>query len=416
MTRLKLSQRLLLIGLLALGIALSCQRQEQPSQPNEGIVYNNVPIDLSKATLQADLSDDQKVDFDVPPMPAGGFEALGEYLLFPEFSKDISTIIKIQVSAKGELYSLQYQYRDAKADQSGETMKFLATHDYEKKLTDAIQKIKWMPAQKNGRPIAAWITLPIQYVLKVKPEDIVSASQIPPPWVQRSDEDVQFVPYDEPPSPIGGFAAIQEKVVYPEIARKAGIEGKVVVKAQIGTDGEVLNTKILQSLGENSGCDEAAVAAIKATKWLPARSKNNPVTVWVSIPVVFRLKKSADTGSTETSTSEKEMLPPIPFDKDTKDLSFDKPPVPVGGFQVLQQNLVYPEAARKAGIEGQVIVQVEFNEAGDIIDTKLLTAMNSKECNDMAVAAIKSVKWRPAEARGKPVPARISVPIRFTLK
>jgi protein TonB len=112
----------------------------------------------------------------------------------------------------------------------------------------------------------------------------------PPPSAEESDESaIIFVPYDEPPEPIGGFGAIQSKLVYPEIARKAGIEGTVTVQAQISETGEVINTRILVPLG-NSGCNEAAVAAIRAVKWKPAKQRDKPVTVWVSIPVRFKLK------------------------------------------------------------------------------------------------------------------------------
>lgn len=112
----------------------------------------------------------------------------------------------------------------------------------------------------------------------------------PPPAAEESDESaIIFVPYDEPPEPIGGFGAIQAKLVYPEIARKAGIEGTVTVQARISETGEVIDTRILVPLG-NSGCNEAAVAAIRAVKWKPAKQRDKPVTVWVSIPVRFKLK------------------------------------------------------------------------------------------------------------------------------
>lgn len=418
MAKLKLSQRLLLVGLLVLGIALSCQRQEQPSQPKQGIVYNNVPIDLSKATLQAGLDNQQKVDYDVPPMPAGGFEAIGEYLLFPEFGKEIGSVINLQVNEKGELYSLQYKYRTGdKAQLSDKSLERLAIHSYEKKLSDILPKQKWTPAQKDGKPIAAWITAPIQYVLKVKPEDIVTLSEVPPPPPpMASGEGAQFVPYDEPPSPIGGFKAIQEKLVYPELARKAGIEGTVLVYAQIGVDGQVLATRILQSLGENNGCDEAAMAAIKATKFVPAKQKNRPVPVWVSIPVRFKLHQGADTGVTDPQTSRQIIKPFESTDAQTTPLVFDQPPEPIDGFPALQKNLIYPDAARKAGIEGKVAVQTEFDTMGNVVSTNLLVAMDDKECNDAAIAAIKSVKWKPAMSQGKPVAARVVIPIMFKLK
>lgn len=112
----------------------------------------------------------------------------------------------------------------------------------------------------------------------------------PPPPPPTDDEAATiFVPYDDPPQPIGGFAAIQRNLKYPEIARKAGVEGRVMVHVQIDEKGNVVNTKILQSLG-NNGCDEAAVEAIKSVKWKPAMQRDRAVKVWVAIPVVFKLK------------------------------------------------------------------------------------------------------------------------------
>ena len=112
----------------------------------------------------------------------------------------------------------------------------------------------------------------------------------PPPPEEDIDESADiFVAYDEAPQPIGGFAAIQRNLVYPEIARKAGVEGRVVVNCLIDEKGSVIRTKILKSLG-NNGCDEAAVTAIKSVKWKPAKQRDKPVKVWIGIPVVFKLK------------------------------------------------------------------------------------------------------------------------------
>lgn len=100
-----------------------------------------------------------------------------------------------------------------------------------------------------------------------------------------------FVPYDTPPTPVGGFREIQKNLAYPEAARKAGIEGKVIVHLQINAEGNVSEAKILKSLG--SGCDEAAIDALKSVTWTPAQSDGKPVSVWVAIPVVFKLKVDA---------------------------------------------------------------------------------------------------------------------------
>jgi protein TonB len=92
------------------------------------------------------------------------------------------------------------------------------------------------------------------------------------------------------PEPIGGISAIQKRVVYPEIARKAGIQGKVFVQAFIDEKGNVIKTKILKGIG--SGCDEAALNAVKETKFTPAKQKDKPVKVQVVVPVLFKLNKS----------------------------------------------------------------------------------------------------------------------------
>ena len=104
MTKLGLSQKLLLIGLIIFGIALSCQKKEQPNQPQQLIFQDDVVIDLSKETLQASLPDSQKVDFDTPPMPVGGFEVLKDYLIFPEFGTTLGSIFNVKIDMIGFYY------------------------------------------------------------------------------------------------------------------------------------------------------------------------------------------------------------------------------------------------------------------------------------------------------------------------
>ena len=92
------------------------------------------------------------------------------------------------------------------------------------------------------------------------------------------------------PEPVGGISAIQKRVIYPEIARKAGIEGKVYIQAFIDEKGDVIKTKILKGIG--SGCDESALNAVKETKFTPAKQKDKLVKAQVVVPVLFKLNKS----------------------------------------------------------------------------------------------------------------------------
>ncbi len=102
------------------------------------------------------------------------------------------------------------------------------------------------------------------------------------------NENDYFVAVEEMPEPIGGIIAIQSKIKYPEIAKRAGIEGKVYVQAFIDENGNVENAKIIKGIG--AGCDEAALEAVKQTKFTPGRQKGKPVKVQVSIPISFKLQ------------------------------------------------------------------------------------------------------------------------------
>lgn len=112
----------------------------------------------------------------------------------------------------------------------------------------------------------------------------------PPPEEQQSEGPrVRFIPYDEPPEPLGGFAEIQRNIVYPEIAQEAGIEGTVIVQAYVNEFGKVTECVILKGV-PNTGLDEAAIAAIMKTKFKPAKQRDRNVGVYISIPVIFKLK------------------------------------------------------------------------------------------------------------------------------
>ena len=96
-----------------------------------------------------------------------------------------------------------------------------------------------------------------------------------------------FVAVEEMPFPIGGLSAIQEKIVYPELAKRSGIEGKVYILAYINEKGIVDHAKVIKGIG--AGCDEAALKAVKETKFSPGKQRGKPVKVQVSIPIVFKL-------------------------------------------------------------------------------------------------------------------------------
>ena len=74
--------------------------------------------------------------------------------------------------------------------------------------------------------------------------------------------------------------------VYPEFARKKGIEGKVVVKVVIDFNGDVQEAVIWKSVPE---LDEAALEAAKQCKFKPAKRKGKFVKVRMNVPFEFKL-------------------------------------------------------------------------------------------------------------------------------
>ncbi len=122
--------------------------------------------------------------------------------------------------------------------------------------------------------------------------DVNATVEAPPPPKEDKkiveEEPQYFVAVEEMPEPIGGIQAIQSKIVYPEIAKRAGVEGKVYVLAFVDENGDVRDAKIIKGIG--AGCDEAALDAVKKTKFKPGKQRGKPVRVQVSIPVVFKLQ------------------------------------------------------------------------------------------------------------------------------
>ena len=80
------------------------------------------------------------------------------------------------------------------------------------------------------------------------------------------------------------------KPLYPEMARRAGIEGFVWVNVLLDKKGKVRDVKIKIDSGANAGFEEAAIKAAKQTSWKPAISNGQPVALWVSYKIIFTLR------------------------------------------------------------------------------------------------------------------------------
>jgi len=130
------------------------------------------------------------------------------------------------------------------------------------------------------------------------PEDLtisltdLDLSDIPPPPAPPEEDDLIFVAYDKAPEIIGGFAALQRHLKYPQLAARADLEGKVFVKVLVGVDGRTEKTEIIMAKPRNAGFEESAMDALRKVKWKPALQRDKRVRVWISFPVTFKLLRS----------------------------------------------------------------------------------------------------------------------------
>jgi protein TonB len=87
--------------------------------------------------------------------------------------------------------------------------------------------------------------------------------------------------------PLGGY---QVRPRYPESARRAGVQGTTLLKLRVMENGRVGEVLVEQSAGHRD-LDNAAADAVK--KWLfePARMGQEPIAVWVILPVKLELQR-----------------------------------------------------------------------------------------------------------------------------
>ena len=110
----------------------------------------------------------------------------------------------------------------------------------------------------------------------------------------RDDAPVPFQLAEVKPSFNGGDANefskwVNSQLIYPETAKKKGIQGRVKTQFIIDSDGRVINVKVLK--GVDPSLDAEAVRVISGSpKWKPGELDGRPVPVSYTFPVIFQLR------------------------------------------------------------------------------------------------------------------------------
>jgi TonB family protein len=207
---------------------------------------------------------------------------------------------------------------------------------------------------------------------------------------------VRFSLSDEGATSAGGIKppklVTRVNPVYPEIARQAQVEGTVILEATTDEKGNVESVKILRSIPV---LDQAAVDAVRQWKYEPMIIDGKPRKVVFTVTVLFKL-----------NPSEKEKAY-LKFAQGAVRAEGEiKPPKPL---KVVDP--VYPAEAKKAGVEGTVILAVKTDAAGKVQDTMILRSIPA--LNQAAIDAVKQWVYEPLIVNGIPRPVVFTVTVFF---
>ncbi|MDT0633218.1 energy transducer TonB [Rubrivirga litoralis] len=93
----------------------------------------------------------------------------------------------------------------------------------------------------------------------------------------------------------------------------------------------------------------------------------------------------------------------------------DEMPRPVGGIKALYGRIVYPEAARQDGVEGQVFVEAVVDEEGRAVDAVVLRSPDDR-LSDAALTAVRASPFVPGRQGGAAARVWLTVPVTFKLQ
>ncbi len=90
--------------------------------------------------------------------------------------------------------------------------------------------------------------------------------------------------------PILNYEQLQANLIYPDAARRIGVEGKVLLRVVVGKDGKPVTGKVRVLDSSNELFNQAAIDAVLKSSFTPAIQNKQPIEVPVTVPIVFRIR------------------------------------------------------------------------------------------------------------------------------
>ena len=271
--------------------------------------------------------------------------------------------------------------------------------------------------------LAAMLLLPCLLARAQKP-DITNYIEQVPDSVEFTPEAITISPVKTRPTFNGkDFNAfskwVNEHLTYPEEAKNKGIGGRVIIQFVITEQGKLADVKVLK--GVHPLLDKEAVRAIKSAPqaWKPGTVRDKPVRYTYTFPVIFKIKQSP----LEPPKPANSVRIPLRLEEEEEEyyplyFAETKPSFNGGNLNSfaawVDEHKVYPQKAKKEGIEGRVIVQFVITKKGKLTNVKLIRGIHPL-LDEEAIRVIESAPqaWKPGTIRNKPVSIGIPLQISF---
>lgn len=253
-------------------------------------------------------------DAEICPEPLGGMKTIYNNLIYPEHAK---------------MYGLQGNVKlIASVNSDGRVENVTVIEGIglgcDEAAADAVMKSRFLPGMRDGKNASSNVTLQIEF--KLDEDDLALASSLNDntdkqreanldELIQnRKKDNVNYLQLskndstvekavqvhrnlecsiDVCPTPMGGMTALMENLVIPQRAFQLGLEGEIVIIADVDKYGYVRDTDVIKGLGH--GCDEAAEVAVLETKFEPGFIGKEAVRASVKLIVPFRLEEKIKT-------------------------------------------------------------------------------------------------------------------------
>jgi hypothetical protein len=189
--------------------------------------------------------------------------------------------------------------------------------------------------------------------------------------------------------------------VYPQAARELKAEGKVLIEFTLDDKGQVDSAKVLLTSGSDL-LDAAALDAVMSYQFEPVKYLDRNHKPVYKKAIYFSLDGGA-------GGSEKDSLHGTSTSKNNK-LEGDTEP------KIIEITpTIYPDEARRAEIEGVVILELSINADGKLESAKVIKSSNYEMLDAAALETVKNWKFSPAIRSGQKVSEEKGLNITFKL-